>query len=226
MFLTSNGVNVVPPPRGKSTSTGARLEAARAGFFSASVVLDLRRSLCLSSSFIFFGFGDTAALSSTRFFDEVDMREQSRSKNSVRRISDRVTFTLLRNHQIRNGSVSSPSHSSVAYYANQQIIRYHSWLPDETHINLNSQNRVGSKFGGGGVAGASETNVDRRERLRKLALETIDLAKVRELVIDPVFSLTVFLGSLYSSKPSWVVRVSSMSHSTHERRLVPCSHAR
>ncbi|KAH9947720.1 hypothetical protein B0H21DRAFT_737761, partial [Amylocystis lapponica] len=39
------------------------------------------------------------------------------------------------------------------------------------------QNRVGSKFGGGGVAGASETNVDRRERLRKLALETIDLAK-------------------------------------------------
>ncbi len=41
------------------------------------------------------------------------------------------------------------------------------------------QNRVGSKFGGGGVAGASETNVDRRERLRKLALETIDLAKVR-----------------------------------------------
>ena len=40
------------------------------------------------------------------------------------------------------------------------------------------QNRVGSKFGGGGVAGASESNVDRRERLRKLALETIDLAKV------------------------------------------------
>lgn len=28
------------------------------------------------------------------------------------------------------------------------------------------------------MAGASETNVDRRERLRKLALETIDLAKV------------------------------------------------
>jgi hypothetical protein len=43
---------------------------------------------------------------------------------------------------------------------------------------LDFQNRVGSKFGGGGVAGASETNVDRRERLRKLALETIDLAKV------------------------------------------------
>lgn len=45
-----------------------------------------------------------------------------------------------------------------------------------------AQNRVGSKFGGGGVAGASESNVDRRERLRKLALETIDLAKVCSLL--------------------------------------------
>ncbi|KAF9512413.1 hypothetical protein BS47DRAFT_1372837 [Hydnum rufescens UP504] len=50
-------------------------------------------------------------------------------------------------------------------------------------------NRVGSKFGGGGVAGASEANVDRRERLRKLALETIDIAK------DP-YILRNHLGSL------------------------------
>lgn len=42
---------------------------------------------------------------------------------------------------------------------------------------MDQQNRVGSKFGGGGVAGRSETNADRRERLRKLALETIDLNK-------------------------------------------------
>jgi hypothetical protein len=48
---------------------------------------------------------------------------------------------------------------------------------------LLAQNRVGSKFGGGGVAGASESNIDRRERLRKLALETIDLAKVSALVL-------------------------------------------
>ena len=43
---------------------------------------------------------------------------------------------------------------------------------------LDFQNRVWSKFGGGGVADASQANIDRRERLRKLALETIDLAKV------------------------------------------------
>jgi hypothetical protein len=42
---------------------------------------------------------------------------------------------------------------------------------------MDYQNRAGSKPGSGGVAGWSESNVDRRERLRKLALETIDLAK-------------------------------------------------
>ena len=35
---------------------------------------------------------------------------------------------------------------------------------------MDYQNRVGSKFGGGGVAGANETAVDRRERLRQLAV--------------------------------------------------------
>lgn len=47
--------------------------------------------------------------------------------------------------------------------------------------NMDYQNRAGSKFGGGGVASHSATNADRRERLRKLALETIDLDK------DPYF---------------------------------------
>lgn len=46
---------------------------------------------------------------------------------------------------------------------------------------MDFQNRAGSKFGGGGVASHSATNADRRERLRKLALETIDLDK------DPYF---------------------------------------
>jgi splicing factor 3A subunit 2 len=46
---------------------------------------------------------------------------------------------------------------------------------------MDFQNRVGSKKGGGGVASESQANADRRERLRKLALETIDLTK------DPYF---------------------------------------
>ena len=43
---------------------------------------------------------------------------------------------------------------------------------------MDFQNRAGGKTGMGGVASASETNRDRRERLRQLALETIDLNKV------------------------------------------------
>ena len=45
------------------------------------------------------------------------------------------------------------------------------------HPKMDFQNRAGSKPGSAGVAGWSEHNVDRRERLRKLALETIDLNK-------------------------------------------------
>lgn len=45
---------------------------------------------------------------------------------------------------------------------------------------MDFQHRAGGKTGGGGVAGWSESNRDRKERLRKLALETIDLAKVLE----------------------------------------------
>lgn len=46
---------------------------------------------------------------------------------------------------------------------------------------MDFQNRVGSAPGSGGVLSQSETNAARRERLRRLALETIDLEK------DPYF---------------------------------------
>ena len=42
---------------------------------------------------------------------------------------------------------------------------------------VDRQNRVGSKFGGGGVSSAQQSERERKERLRELALETIDLAK-------------------------------------------------
>jgi splicing factor 3A subunit 2 len=46
---------------------------------------------------------------------------------------------------------------------------------------MDFQNRPGGKTGGGGQASWSESNRDRRERLRQLAIETIDLNK------DPYF---------------------------------------
>lgn len=55
---------------------------------------------------------------------------------------------------------------------------------------MDFQNRPGGKTGGGGVASWSESNRDRRERLRLLALETIDLNK------DPYF-MKNHLGKLF-----------------------------
>ncbi len=46
---------------------------------------------------------------------------------------------------------------------------------------MDFQNRVGGKTGGGGAASSGQEAIHRRERLRKLALETVDLAK------DPYF---------------------------------------
>ena len=46
---------------------------------------------------------------------------------------------------------------------------------------IDFQHRAGSKFGGGGVMSEQQAAADRKERLRKLALETVDLNK------DPYF---------------------------------------
>jgi splicing factor 3A subunit 2 len=42
---------------------------------------------------------------------------------------------------------------------------------------IDRQNRVGSKFGGGGVSSSQQAERERKERLKQLALESIDLAK-------------------------------------------------
>ncbi|GKY91928.1 hypothetical protein MPSEU_000164400 [Mayamaea pseudoterrestris] len=51
-----------------------------------------------------------------------------------------------------------------------------------THDITDRQNRVGSKFGGGGVSSSQNAERERKERLKKLALESIDLAKDPYLV--------------------------------------------
>ncbi|KAI9021959.1 hypothetical protein DFJ74DRAFT_671256 [Hyaloraphidium curvatum] len=84
---------------------------------------------------------------------------------------------------------------------------------------MDFQNRAGSKPGSGGVAGWSESNVDRRERLRKLALETIDLAK------DPYF-MKNHLGSyecklcltLHSNEGSYLAHTQGKKHQTNLAR--------
>lgn len=84
---------------------------------------------------------------------------------------------------------------------------------------MDFQNRVGSKVGSGGVASSSETNRDRRERLRQLALETIDLNK------DPYF-MRNHLGqyecklclTLHSNEGSYLAHTQAKKHQENLKR--------
>lgn len=75
---------------------------------------------------------------------------------------------------------------------------------------MDFQHRPGGKTGSGGVASASESNRDRRERLRQLALETIDINKVslglclhRVPVLQTVVGISL---ELCPSKMAWRAR--------------------
>lgn len=86
-------------------------------------------------------------------------------------------------------------------------------------FKMDFQNRVGAKTGGGGVASWSESNRDRRERLRQLALETIDLAK------DPYF-MKNHLGSyecklcltLHNNEGSYLAHTQGKKHQSNLAR--------
>ena len=65
---------------------------------------------------------------------------------------------------------------------------------------MDFQHRAGGKTGTGGVASFSESNRDRRERLRQLALETIDINKVwflhlcnKDLVVESRFIFRIHI---------------------------------
>src|SRR3954468_6561511 len=84
---------------------------------------------------------------------------------------------------------------------------------------MDFQNRAGGKTGSGGQASWSESNRDRRERLRQLALETIDLAK------DPYF-MKNHLGSyecklcltLHTNEGSYLAHTQGKKHQTNLAR--------
>ena len=61
--------------------------------------------------------------------------------------------------------------------------------------------------------------MDRRERLRKLALETIDLAKVSpQFYFYPLDKTEILelVGSVHPPQPSRLTRMSSLSHTPHK----------
>lgn len=84
---------------------------------------------------------------------------------------------------------------------------------------MDFQHRAGGKTGTGGVASASDANRDRRERLRMLALETIDLMK------DPYF-MKNHLGSyecklcltLHNNEGSYLAHTQGKKHQANLAR--------
>ena len=72
---------------------------------------------------------------------------------------------------------------------------------------MDFQNRVGGKTGGGGVLSSSQQGIERKERLRQLALETIDLNK------DPYF-MRNHLGS-YECKLCMTIHKNEGSYLAH-----------
>ena len=92
-----------------------------------------------------------------------------------------------------------------------RVFRPFTYLPIYLYLYgdlaMDFQHRAGAKTGGGGVASSSESSRDRKERLRKLALETIDLAKVGAHLFGNCTNYKFFkistVGSLFYEKPPW-----------------------
>jgi len=84
---------------------------------------------------------------------------------------------------------------------------------------MDFQNRAGVRAGGGGVASIQDANIERRERLRKLALETIDITK------DPYF-MRNHLGTyecrlcltLHPNEGSYLAHTQGKKHQTNLSR--------
>ncbi|KAM0751677.1 splicing factor 3a [Meredithblackwellia eburnea MCA 4105] len=92
-------------------------------------------------------------------------------------------------------------------------------LSEAPDFNMDYQNRVGSKFGGGGVASADSQAIDRRERLRKLALETIDLAKDPYILRNHLGGLECRLClTLHTNEGSYLAHTQGKKHQTNLAR--------
>ena len=86
---------------------------------------------------------------------------------------------------------------------------------------IDRQNRVGSKFGGGGVSSGQQSERERKERLKQLALESIDLAKDPYLIRNHLGSYECKLClTLHRDESNYLAHTQGKKHQKgkHERR--------
>lgn len=82
-------------------------------------------------------------------------------------------------HDVETRSFYLVHEGRVVEEHNYQRLQDHSTVSVQLRLlgGIDRQNRVGSKFGGGGVSSSQNAERERKDRLKRLALESIDLAK-------------------------------------------------
>lgn len=94
---------------------------------------------------------------------------------------DRIWDWITGASSSSTSSGSGARTASVSTLSSSSIPQFPLYLTLSTSVRLlggiDRQNRVGSKFGGGGVSSSQNAERERKERLKQLALESIDLAK-------------------------------------------------
>lgn len=99
-------------------------------------------------------------------------------KVSLDRIWEWINGSSTTQSESDTGSATEAASSSSS---SSNIPQFPLYLTLSTSVRLlggiDRQNRVGSKFGGGGVSSSQNAERERKERLKQLALESIDLAK-------------------------------------------------
>jgi len=99
-------------------------------------------------------------------------------KVSLDRIWDWITGSPTKPGSDAVANISSGARTSTS---SSSVPPFPLYLTLSTSVRLlggiDRQNRVGSKFGGGGVSSSQNAERERKERLKQLALESIDLAR-------------------------------------------------
>ena len=81
------------------------------------------------------------------------------------------------------------------------------------------QNRAGGKTGSGGMASASEANIEKKERLKRLQLETIDVSNDPYIMRNHLgtFECRLCL-TLHTNESSYLAHTTGKKHQTNLHR--------
>jgi splicing factor 3A subunit 2 len=84
---------------------------------------------------------------------------------------------------------------------------------------MDMQNRPGAKTGSGGMASSSEANIERRDRLRRLHIETADVSNDPYIMRNHLGSFECRLClTLHTNEASYLAHTTGKKHQTNLHR--------